>query len=236
MSATLSPKIWIVVPAAGIGARMGSALPKQYLPLAGSTVLEQTLSVLLRANYLAEIVVCLHRDDVQFDQLASVNHPKIVKTFGGEERSDSVLCGLTAIADKVAPADWVLVHDAARPCLTVQLLNGFIDTVVAQPHGGILAIPVADTLKQVQPSTRQVIATQDRANLWQAQTPQMFQYPELLLALSSAAQNGQAITDEASAIELLGKTVRIIPGSAENIKVTRPEDLRLANLILQANQ
>ncbi|BFM11092.1 2-C-methyl-D-erythritol 4-phosphate cytidylyltransferase [Simiduia litorea] len=236
MPATQPPKIWIIVPAAGIGARMESAVPKQYLPLAASTVLEQTLSVLLRAKYLAEIVVCLHPDDVQFDQLPSLKQSNIIKTLGGAERSDSVLCGLAAIAEKVASSDWVLVHDAARPCLTAKLLNGFIDTVVAEQLGGILAIPVADTLKQVEPSTRQVIATRDRANLWQAQTPQMFQYSELLLALNSAIKHSQAITDEASAIELLGKTVRIIPGSTDNIKITRPEDLRLANLILQANQ
>ena len=231
----MPPKIWIVVPAAGIGARMGAELPKQYLPLAGSTVLEQTLKVLVCAKYLAGVIVCLHHKDSYFNKL-SLQHPKILTTLGGAERSDSVLRGLAAIEKAASPSDWVLVHDAARPCLSVSLLNSFIDNILVHNVGGILAVSVADTLKQVDPETMQVQRTQDRSNLWQAQTPQMFQYADIALALHSAAQHGQSITDEASAIEALGKVVRIVPGSVENIKITRPEDLRLAELILRANQ
>lgn len=229
-----SPKVWVIVPAAGVGARMGAGLPKQYLPLQGQTVIEQTLSVLAKTPYLAELVVCLHSEDRNFQKLG-IDPLSVRTTAGGSERSDSVLSGLEFFKAKATEQDWVLVHDAARPCLSEKLLNEFVQNVMTEGQGGVLAVPVADTLKLVEVGTQRVVKTQDRANLWQAQTPQMFKFHDLLSALKRAKTNSHPVTDEASAMEFAGMQVSVFPGSSTNIKITHPQDLGLARLILQAN-
>lgn len=227
--------LWIIVPAAGIGARMQSQLPKQYLPLAGKTVLEQTMWVLLQAHHLKSVVVALHPDDQHFQNLDVAQDPRIQIVVGGAERADSVLNALLAIQEQAAADDWVLVHDAARPCLQLTLLNQFIDSLFAGSQGGILAAPVADTLKRVG-AQHEILATQDRTGLWAAQTPQMFTLAQLLPALQQALAVGRQITDEASAIEAAGHALKVVPGPSDNLKITRPEDLPLAELILRAQR
>jgi 2-C-methyl-D-erythritol 4-phosphate cytidylyltransferase len=229
---THSPAFWFVVPAAGSGSRMQSSIPKQYLPLCHKTVLDQTLSCLLSVPDTAGIVLVLSADDSYFVRSVFASHPKICRVDGGQERADSVLAGLKFLENKVADDDWVLVHDAARPCVTQESIETLKNELVDNHVGGILAIPVADTLKVVD-SKNSILKTIDRSSLWQAQTPQMFRYALLLAALEKAKVNQQAVTDEASAIELAGLSARIIVGSSDNIKITRPADLDMAEFILQ---
>jgi 2-C-methyl-D-erythritol 4-phosphate cytidylyltransferase len=228
----ISPALWFVVPAAGSGSRMQSVTPKQYLYLADKTVLDQTLSRLLSVTDLAGIVVALNADDQDFSQSFFASHPKIHRVVGGQERSDSVLLALEFLENKIAQDDWVLVHDAARPCISLESINELIQSLIDDPVGGILAIPVADTLKRSNPQ-QEIIETLDRRSLWQAQTPQMFRYGVLLSSLKKARANQQTVTDEASAIELAGLSAKILAGRTDNIKITRPTDLDLAEFILQ---
>jgi 2-C-methyl-D-erythritol 4-phosphate cytidylyltransferase len=227
-----SPAFWFVVPAAGSGSRMQSVTPKQYLCLANKTVLDQTLSRLLSVTDFAGIVVALSANDQDFSQSLFASHPKIHRVVGGQERSDSVLAALEFLENKIAQDDWVLVHDAARPCISVESINELIQSLIDDPVGGILAIPVADTLKRSNPQ-QEIIETLDRRSLWQAQTPQMFRYGVLLSSLKKARANQQTVTDEASAIELAGLSAKILAGRTDNIKITRPTDLDLAEFILQ---
>lgn len=230
------PRLWVVVPAAGKGARMGSDIPKQYLPLANRTVIEHTLECLLQTDFLVGLMVVLAPSDRSFTQLPIAADTKILTCNGGAERAHSVLQGLLALESQVQKGDWVLIHDAARPCLAVPTLNTFVATILATGQGGILAVPVADTLKRVDASAQQILSTQDRTELWQAQTPQMFLYADLLFALQKANACGLVITDEASAMELAGFSCRIVAGTSENLKITQSADLRLASLILQAQK
>jgi 2-C-methyl-D-erythritol 4-phosphate cytidylyltransferase len=227
-----SPAFWFVVPAAGSGSRMQSVIPKQYLSLANKTVLDQTLSRLLSVTDLAGIVVALSADDQDFSQSLFASHPQIHSVVGGQERSDSVLAALGFLENKITQDDWVLVHDAARPCISLESINELIQSLIDDPIGGILAIPVADTLKRSNPQ-QEIIETLDRRSLWQAQTPQMFRYGVLLSSLKKARANQQTVTDEASAIELAGLSAKILAGRTDNIKITRPTDLDLAEFILQ---
>lgn len=229
---TQSPAYWFVVPAAGAGSRMQSAIPKQYLPLSNKTILDQTLSRLLSVANIAGIILALSADDEYFSQSVYVSHPKIYRVVGGQERSDSVLAALEFLEDKITSDDWVLVHDAARPCISLESIDQLIKSLCDDPVGGILAIPVADTLKRCNPQ-QEIIETLDRSSLWQAQTPQMFRYGVLYASLKKANANQQLVTDEASAIELAGLSAKILAGRTDNIKVTRPTDLDLAEFILQ---
>lgn len=229
--------IWIVVPAAGVGSRMGEKVPKQYLSLRGLTVLEQTLKVLLQVSDIKKtvkkIIVALHPDDQHWPNLP-LNKERCIETVvGGNARFHSVLNALEHIGNQAGLNDWVLVHDAARPCITVERVQYLIDQLVEHPVGGLLAVPVSDTLKAVT-KENEIISTVDRQGLWQAQTPQMFRYGLLKEALQSALGSGQEVTDEASAIELCGHQVLVVQGKRNNIKVTHPEDLLMAELILQA--
>lgn len=227
-------RVWAIVPAAGSGSRMQSATPKQYLPLAGKPVLDYTLSLLLSAPGLLGLVVAISADDRQFDRLASAADTRVSAVTGGAERADSVLAGLKALSHKASPDDWVLVHDAARPCLTPALLVDFVRAMAATEAGGILALPVADTLKRV--CDRQIENTVDRSALWAAQTPQMFRYAALKEALTGALNAGVAITDEASAMEWAGLPGCVYEGAPTNLKITRPQDLALAAMILRSQQ
>ncbi|NOT13556.1 MAG: 2-C-methyl-D-erythritol 4-phosphate cytidylyltransferase [Methylococcaceae bacterium] len=227
---TDSTKIWGVVPAAGVGRRMQSDRPKQYLELAGKTVIEQTLLRLLQAEVFTGIAVAISDEDPYWPELDISGHPAILTASGGKERADSVLSALKAIRSKAADSDWVLVHDAARPCITCQDIHRLIHLLQSDDVGGILALSSHDTLKNVQANS--IIGTLDRTHIWRALTPQMFRYGILKTALETTAGN-PAVTDEASALELQGFKPKIIEGRPDNIKITRPEDLALAQFYLE---
>ena len=216
-------RLYVVVPAAGTGQRMGSAVPKQYLELnSGQTVLGMTVSKLqlLRPERL---VVALHAADTWFDDLHLSGVDRVV---GGENRAASVLSALTAI--DACDDDLILVHDAVRPCVRVADINRLIDLARDHAEGALLATPVIDTLKRV--TDQQVTATVDRSQLWQAQTPQIFRFELLKRALLAAP----AATDEASAVEALGILPRICRGRADNLKITTNEDLAMARFIVSS--
>ena len=219
-----------LVPAAGSGARMGHDKPKQYLPLAGRPLIFHTLDTLCRHPRIERVYVVLSVDDRHWDSLnAGELGPKLKPLFcGGATRADSVAHGLRAVADDVAPNDWMLVHDAARCCLAPWHLDKLIDELAQDEVGGLLAMPLADTLKRADERGR-VAATVPRERLWQAQTPQMFRYVMLRRALDHARD----VTDEASAIEALGLHPRLVAADATNLKVTFPLDLQLAEWILR---
>lgn len=226
-------RYWAIVPAAGAGRRMGTAIPKQYLPLAGRPVLAHTLSAFLKQPRIAGVVVVISAEDEYWPQVAMQlpqDKPLLVVT-GGAERSYSVLNGLQALQACAAADDWVLVHDAARPVVRDSDVERLITSLAADPLGGLLAVPVSDTLKQADALGR-VMATVDRSTLWRAQTPQMFRFGALLDALRQAQARGLAITDEAMAMEAIGFAPHLLEGRADNLKITRPEDLALAEFYL----
>lgn len=221
---------WAVIPAAGVGKRMQADRPKQYLELHGRTVLEHTLSRFLDHPQIAGVVVAVTDGDPYWRDLA-IAHPKLLTASGGEERCYSVLNGLQLLREQVAEGDWVLVHDAARPCLRHEDIDLLINTLQNHPVGGLLGLPVADTMKRTAADDT-VIETVPRENLWRALTPQMFRLNDLYQALETALANRQVVTDEASAMELAGKAPKMVEGHGDNIKITRPHDLRLAELYL----
>jgi 2-C-methyl-D-erythritol 4-phosphate cytidylyltransferase len=222
---------WIVVPAAGVGARMGTDCPKQYLSLAGKTILEHTLERLLTLPGVDGIYLVLGVGDNYWDTLPLAKNNRIHRVAGGAERCDSVLNALQQLRDNTSPNDWVLVHDAARPCVHVQSILHLIEQVKHHPVGGILGMPVSDTLKQVNDSV--IYSTVDRRSLWQAQTPQMFRLGLLRDCLQRGLAEGKLITDESSALELYGYQPLMVQGRNDNIKITRPEDLAIAAVLLQ---
>ena len=224
------PAFWAVVPAAGVGRRMQAQVPKQYLPLAGQTVLEHTLKRLLAANRFAAVAVAVSVEDGYWPQLAVAQHPAIIRAPGGKERADSVLNALQSLSDRAQASDWVLVHDAARPCITTEDIHKLIETLQHEPCGGILALSSHDTLKQVESGC--IIQSVDRSRIWRALTPQMFRYGALKQALLQW-QGDSRLTDEASALELSGETPKIVEGRPDNIKITRPEDLALAAFYME---
>jgi 2-C-methyl-D-erythritol 4-phosphate cytidylyltransferase len=220
---------YAVVPAAGTGARFGAAIPKQYLPVAGRPLIFHALAALCRHPRIERVWVVLAPGDSwwgEYDWQALGAKLETVYC-GGETRAESVLNGLRAAETAVADNDWVMVHDAARPCLTPRLIDDLIDLLADDPVGGILAVPVADTIKRADPEGR-VASTERREHLWQAQTPQMFRAGVLRRALESA----NAVTDEAGAIEALGLRPKLVPSDTHNFKVTYPADLRMAEQIL----
>lgn len=227
------PRHFAIVPAAGSGSRMGSARPKQYLNLLGRPLIHHTLSVLCESPEIDAVYVVLSVDDDEWARHDwSALGPRLKPLFcGGATRADSVLGGLRAIAAEAAADDWVLVHDAARPCLAGWHVNKLVRELAHEEVGGLLAVPVADTLKRAD-AHRHVLETVARDSLWQAQTPQMFRYVMLRRALEAH----KSVTDEASAIEAAGLRPRLVQGDATNLKVTYPLDLHLAEWILQNRQ
>lgn len=228
----------VVVPAAGIGKRMKTDCPKQYLHIAGKTVIEHTLANLLEHSQVKRVVVVLNPQDKLFAQLPIANNPSIEVVEGGQERCDSVLAGLNYLSDE--EEEWVLVHDAARPCLAQIDLTSLLQLAEQSNTGGILATPVRDTMKRAlgkkangQNIVRQ---TESREHLWHALTPQFFQLAGLKQALNEASIKDVNITDEASAMEFLGEKVILVEGRASNIKITQPEDLLLAEFYLTQKQ
>lgn len=224
---------WLIVPAAGTGRRFGAELPKQYLPLMGSTVMQCTLNRLSQLSLIKQIIVPIHAQDKLAQQLSYQQAQKIQFVEGGAERADSVLAGLAAIADHAQADDWVLVHDVARPCVRLSDIEKLIQSVENEAIGGILAAPVRDTIKQASINHSHIIATVPRQQLWQAFTPQMFRFGVLYQALIQTKQQSYGVTDEASAVEALGHQPRLILGVHDNIKITYPEDLQLAEFLLR---
>lgn len=230
----MSNKVWVVLPAAGVGARMQADRPKQYLPLVGKTVIEHTLAGLLTHPAVAGVVVAVSSTDPYWQTLG-LESERVLRVNGGRERADSVLNGLNYLADEcqLAADTRVLVHDAARPCLSHTDLNHLLQRGYDEPHGAILAVPVRDTMKRAQADKQHIAHTEERNGLWHALTPQMARLGVLRDALARALQQGLPVTDEASALEYAGLHPLLVEGDARNIKITRPADLALAAFLLQ---
>jgi 2-C-methyl-D-erythritol 4-phosphate cytidylyltransferase len=227
------PRHFAIVPAAGSGSRFGAGRPKQYLDLLGRPLIYHTIAGLLASPAIDRVWVVLAPDDAEWARHDWSELGPRLETLrcGGETRAASVRNGLQAAALVAADDDWVLVHDAARPCLSLDMIDALFAELANDPVGGILAVPVADTLKRADAAQR-VAATEPREGLWQAQTPQMFRYGRLRAAL----ENCSAVTDEAGAIEALGLKPRLVRGDATNLKVTYPADLALAAMILRGRR
>jgi 2-C-methyl-D-erythritol 4-phosphate cytidylyltransferase len=226
-----SSKLWVVIPAAGNARRMASSVPKQYSILRGRSVLEWSVAPFLARPDCAGVVIALAADDQRWTSQALSREVRVSTTVGGAERSSSVQRGLEALRGRAGTNDWVLVHDAARPCLSSVDLDRLVGTLKDDDVGGLLASAVIDTLKRSDAEGR-VAATVSRTDLWRALTPQMFRYEVLERALAQAVQQRVSVTDEAQAVELLGLQPRLVAGSADNIKITVPEDLVRAEHIL----
>lgn len=226
--AAIIPDVCAVVPAAGFGRRMQTACPKQYLSVGNKTILEHAVAALLAHPRVARVIIAISPGDARFAQLPLADHPQVTVVDGGAERADSVLAGLQAAGD----APWVLVHDAARPCLHQDDLARLLALSDTSRVGGILAAPVRDTMKRGEPGIAAVAHTVDRNDLWHALTPQFFPRELLHDCLQRALHEGATITDEASALEHCGYHPVLVSGRADNIKVTRPEDLALAEFYL----
>ncbi|WP_456379166.1 2-C-methyl-D-erythritol 4-phosphate cytidylyltransferase [Thiolapillus sp.] len=220
-----------VIPAAGIGRRMGTDIPKQYLPLCGKPVIDWSIQALLNQPGIDSATVALAVEDEIWPTTTSAEDPRVECVTGGEERSHSVLNALQSLLHQVPDDDWVLVHDAARPCVRGEDLSRLMRLADQQGTGGLLGMPVHDTMKRTDSQAR-VTATVDRNGLWHAQTPQMFPLGLLHGALKNALAAGVVVTDEASAMEWAGYFPLMVEGSASNIKITRLTDLQLAAFYL----
>jgi len=250
MNVPAERRLWAIVPAAGRGERFVSSqphnLPKQYTPLLGGTVLEWSLRALLAEPRIHAIVVVLAAGDSHWPQVAAkMNSPKLLTAIGGARRQDSVMSGLDFLSSRAAADDWVLVHDAARPCLNSSDIRALADALDNKSNGGaasgsvsdvagaVLAAPIVDTVRRVLPSG---VETVDRTGLWRALTPQVFAFEPLRRALQDAARAGVAVTDEAQAMERIGIRAVMVSGSPFNIKLTRAEDLGVAAGILNMGE
>jgi 2-C-methyl-D-erythritol 4-phosphate cytidylyltransferase len=229
------PRRFALIAAAGTSDRFGGFEPKQYAMLAGVPLLARTIAALNESVVLETIFVVIAVDDALYQQRIGDIAGVVALRCGGRTRAESVRNGLAAMGDWVEAEDWVLVHDAARPCVDVATLNRLLHELEDEPIGGLLAVPLADTLKRSETGAGlRCAGTEPRAGLWCAQTPQMFRYAILNHALRQA--DPAATTDEAQAVEALGLKPRLVQGSSANIKVTYPEDLELAAAILAARQ
>jgi 2-C-methyl-D-erythritol 4-phosphate cytidylyltransferase len=224
----MTDRLWVVIPAAGVGRRMTGDVPKQYLHLVGRSVIEWSIAPFLERSDITSVVVALAANDRYFAALPIAQDARLLTTIGGAERADSVLCGLQAL--NANDRDWVLVHDAVRPCLHRDDLARLIAELASDEVGGLLATPLTDTLKSANSAGR-VLATASREHLWRAFTPQMFRFGVLQRALSAAT--GKHFTDESAAIEALGLRSKLVVGRSDNIKITVAEDMLYAELILQ---
>jgi len=227
--------IWAVVPAAGIGRRMQSDIPKQYLNILGRPVIEHTINRLLRLGRVKGAVIPLQDNDPYWPDIRIESDKPVIVAPGGEERCHSVMNALDMLAtqpDFRRDNTWALVHDAVRPCVSTDDIRQLIDLAAGTDSGGLLAVPVRDTMKR-QDDDQRVAHTVDRTGLWHALTPQLFAWGELHDALSSALATGYLVTDESSAMEHAGHRPLLVQGSAGNIKITRPADLLLAELYIK---
>lgn len=251
------PTIWAVVPAAGIGTRFAADRPKQYLSLAGQLIAERSLNTLESSGLFAAIIVAINPVDNHFNLLPAAALPLVERVDGGTSRAESVLNGLKALSSRAQKDDWVMVHDIARPLVTVASLQRLRDAVSDTDVAAILAAPIYDTIKQVAVAELDsqakktdsqakktdshakkknclptITATLDRRQLWAAQTPQMVRYGLLCDALNQALALGDAVTDEASAVERLGADVVVVENTQQNIKITTADDLQMATFFL----
>ena len=230
-----TPRCFALVPCAGTGTRAGAPVPKQYVELDGLPMVAHTLAALACVARLELVLVALAPDDEEFERRVELPAGKrfAVSRCGGNARAETVAAGLSRLLQLGARRDeWVLVHDAARCLVRPDWIDRLIDVCADDPVGGLLAMPVADTLKRETTGGR-VLATLPREGIWQAQTPQMFRFGLLVDALRSA---GASATDEASAVEWQGLSPRLVPGSSENFKITQPEDFALAEAVLRSRR
>ena len=228
--------IWAVIPAAGIGRRMQSDIPKQYLKLLNRPVLEHTINRLLSIDRVQGAVVALQHDDPYWPKVQLDSNKPVIVAGGGDERCQSVLNALDALAARPEYSQartWALVHDAVRPCVSIDDIHNLIASAAGTESGGLLATPVRDTMKR-QDDDQTVLQTIDRTGLWHALTPQLFASVRLSSAIASALAEGYVVTDESSAMEHAGYRPKLVAGREDNIKITRPADLKLAELYLQA--
>lgn len=229
-------KYFLVVPASGIGQRMNSTIPKQYIILEnGLTILDQCLNTILSNDLISGFIVALDKKDSHFKSSDFAKDPKLISiTTGGKERFHSVLNALNALDQTAKPNDWVLVHDAVRPCIRKEDINKLIEEVADDKVGGILANRIVDTVKQK--NNGGLVSTIDRQKLYIAQTPQMFRYAILKDSIEKAIKSNMHITDESEALESLNYSIRIVEGSSSNIKITTQEDIHLANYFLKHHE
>jgi 2-C-methyl-D-erythritol 4-phosphate cytidylyltransferase len=227
-------KFIAIVPAAGVGKRMQANCPKQYLRINNETILHHTAMRLLSHPLIEQVIIVLGENDQYFDDTGLAGNQGVIRVNGGVERVNSVLNGLKRVDKNIYP--WVLVHDAARPCVTLQDIDNLIHQCMANNIGGILATPVRDTMKRgmanSEITTNIIVNTVEREQLWHALTPQLYKTEELTLAIEQALAKGLSITDEASAIEYANLPSLLISTSSENIKITHPDDLALAEFYL----
>ncbi|MFO1407203.1 MAG: 2-C-methyl-D-erythritol 4-phosphate cytidylyltransferase [Steroidobacteraceae bacterium] len=226
---------WAVVAAAGRGERYGGRLPKQYEPLLGRPVLSWSISALLGSRALDGLCVALAPGDRRFSTLPEARDPRVVTCVGGDRREASVARALDALESSAGHDDWVLVHDAARPCLRTEDVERLLDAVRDDPVGGLLAARVADTIK-VDDGRGRAARTADRSSLWRALTPQAFRYGMLRRALALCRERDRPVTDEASAIEALGLKPLLVEGRPDNLKITTPADRLAAEAVLGAGR
>lgn len=223
-----------IIPAAGVGKRMRQEKPKQYLVLNGMTVIEHTVRKFLSHPRVGKIIIAVRDDDPYFPELSIASHPDVVRVSGGEERAHTVLNALEWIVAHQL-SEWVLIHDAARPCVEPNDISRLIDEAMTSDHGAILATPVRDTMKRAN-ADQTIAITESRDNLWHALTPQMFKAVQLKTALSQSLTQGVCVTDDASAMEMMGYHPHLVNGRADNIKITQPEDLALAEFYLNRGE
>lgn len=233
----MTARVFALIPAAGVGTRAGAAIPKQYLSIAGVPMIARTLAAFAAVSVVERIVVVLAADDRVFEEL--ILEPVVARCVdvvrrGGATRAATVANGLDALASIADADDWVLVHDAARCGITPQLIEALIGRMSSDPVGGLLAVPLDDTVKRAVGDTEAAVAeTVDRRGLWRAQTPQMFRYRLLVDAMSAAQASDTPTTDESSAMEAAGHRVLLVPGSPRNFKVTTADDVTMMDLLLR---
>ena len=226
----MSHKIWTIIPAAGIGQRFGSSVPKQYHKINGKTIIEYAINPFLQLTQCHKVIITLNPADTYFKKLKINQHHKMITVQGGASRADSVLNALHSISSEAHENDWVLVHDAVRPCISKNEIQSFIAETLQDEVGGLLMAPSSDTLKSV--SSNRIDQTLDREQIWRALTPQMFRFGLLMKGFSKSLNH---ITDESSAIEALNLKPKMIKGHPRNIKITWDSDLTFAHAIINQN-
>ncbi len=228
----MSSSHWLIIPAAGLGARMQNEKPKQYLSCHGKTILETTVNQFLSVEFFEKVIIAISPADTFYNQTFLSSHPRCLSTLGGETRAHSVYNGLMKLKKIGAnEADWVWVHDAARPCITSEDILKLYSQTKSHYSGVILASPARDTFKKVKDN--QILTTVDRSELWHAMTPQVFPFADLMQAMSNTIKQKLSVTDEAMSMELLNFPITVIQGRADNIKITYPIDLTIAETILR---
>ena len=225
-------KYWVVIPAAGVGTRMGVDKPKQYISVNGKTIIEHTIDCFIEREEITGIVVVVSKADEYWPTLSISKNERIITAPGGDERYQSVFNGLTILNDKAGENDWVLVHDAARPCLNQSAIDRLMINLRTHDVGGILALPCRDTMKRANVAG-EIENTVERESLWHAQTPQMFRYGKLMPAIEQVLNENIVVTDEASAMEHCGYNPVLVQGHQENIKVTHKDDLMYMEMYLE---